>query len=210
MTQQNNNQKLHQPKKTSLGNDSFLESLRGIGNNTLSSVKNDLFKPGVKDIFDNLSPFSNFKQDLQPDLREKPPLDDNFGKENHYQQKRQFEIVKREERIIFTRAEKETQAQVQNLQTEIRKLAIATGDLTKEVQVAIMQEEVNPGVYHVNFLQKLYLWVKSLTAQVKESSYCLSVFNKKSQKKKSYWNQFKKSGSSFSLHHDRAVATQAG
>ncbi len=207
---QTNSAKPSPPKKQSVGNDSFLESLRGIGSNTVSSAKNDLLRPGMKDIFDSLSPFSNPQNDQQIDQREKPALEGNFWKEGSYQQKRQLEIVKREEKVVFTRQERETQAQVQNLQTEIKKLAVATGELAKEVQVAAMQEEVNPGVYHVNFLQKLFLWVKSLTAQVKESSYCLSIFNKKSQKKKGYWDQLKKSGSSFSLHHDRAVATQAG
>lgn len=205
-----NNSKPRPVKKQNTTDGSFLESLRTIGGSTLSSVKNDLLKPGAKDIFDSLSPFSNPKQSPPPGQGEKPPLEDNFWKENPYLQKRQFEIVKREERVVFTRAERETRAQVQNLQAEIKKLAVATGELASEVKVAAMQEEVNPGVYHLNFLQKLYQIIKSLRAQVQESSYCLSLWNKKSQMKKGYWNQFKKSGSSFSLHHDRAVATQAG
>ena len=205
-----NNLKPRPVKKQSDASDSFLESLRSIGGSTLSSVKNDLLKPGIVDIFKDLSPFPNFGKDSQSDQKEKPQQENAFWKETQNQQRRQFESVKREERIVFTRAERETQAQVQNLQTEIKKLAVATGELASEVKVAAMQEEVNPGVYHVNFLQKLYQTIKSLRISVQESSYCLSVFNKKSQKKKGYWNQFKKSGSSFSLHHDRSVATQAG
>jgi len=207
---QTNNAKPSPTKKQSVGNDSFLESLRGIGSNTLSSAKNDLLRPGIKDIFDSLSPFPDPQNNQQIDQREKSALEDNFWKEGRYQQKRQLEIVKREEKVVFTRQERETQAQVQNLQAEIKKLAVATGELAKEVQVATMQEEVNPGTYHLNFLQRLLLIVKSLNVQVRESSLWLASWNKKSQKKKGYWDQLKKSGSSFSLHHDRAVATQAG
>lgn len=205
-----NSAKSRAPKKQSAGNDSFLESLRGIGSNTLSSVKNDLLKPGAKDIFDSLSPFPNPQKNQPIDQREKPSLEDNFWKEGRHPQKSRLEIVKREERVVFTRQERETQAQVQNLQSEIKKLAVATGELAKEVQVATIQEEVNPGTYHLNFLQRLLLIVKSLKAQVQESSLWLASWNKKAKKQKSYWSQFKKSGSSFSLHHDRAVATQAG
>ncbi len=207
---QTNNAKPSPPKKQSVGNDSFLESLRSIGSNTLSSTKSDLLRPGIKDIFDSLSPFPNPQNNQQIDQREKSSSEDNFWKEGRYQQKKQLEIVKREERVVFTRQERETQAQVQNLQAEIKKLAVATGELAKEVQVATMQEEINPGTYHLNFLQRLLLIVKSLNAQVRESSLWLASWNKKSQKKKGYWDQLKKSGSSFSLHHDRAVATQAG
>ncbi len=207
---QTNSAKPRPPKKQSVGNDSFLESLRSIGSNTLSSTKNDLLRPGIKDIFDSLSPFPSPQNNQQIDQREKPALEDNFWKEGRYQQKRQLEIVKKEEKVVFTRQERETQAQVQNLQAEIKKLAVATGELAKEVQVATMQEEINPGTYHLNFLQRLLLIVKSLNVQVRESSLWLASWNKKSQKKKGYWNQLKKSGSSFSLHHDRAVATQAG
>ncbi len=167
---QTNNAKPSPPKKQSVGNDSFLESLRGIGSNTLSSAKNDLLRPGIKDIFDSLSPFPSPQNNQQIDQREKPALEDNFWKEGRYQQKRQLEIVKKEEKVVFTRQERETQAQVQNLQAEIKKLAVATGELAKEVQVATMQEEINPGTYHLNFLQRLLLIVKSLNVQVRESS----------------------------------------
>ncbi len=207
---QTNSAKPRPPKKQSVGNDSFLESLRSIGSNTLSSTKSDLLRPGIKDIFDSLSPFPNPQNNQQIDQREKSSSEDNFWKEGRYQQKKQLEIVKREERVVFTRQERETQAQVQNLQAEIKKLAVTTGELAKEVQVATMQEEINPGTYHLNFLQRLLLIVKSLNVQVRESSLWLASWNKKSQKKKGYWDQLKKSGSSFSLHHDRAVATQAG
>lgn len=207
----NNSKPLSSQKKSLPKSDSFLEQMRSISSGTMSSAKNDLFKPGVKDIFDSLSPFGSF--DNAENSQNSP---DNYSKIDQYserkfgQQKRQMEIARREERIVFTRKERENQMQVKSLQEEIKKLAVSTGELAREVQVATMQEEATPGTYHINFFQRLLMIVKNLRSQVQESSLWLSSWNKKSKKKNGYWNQFKKSGSSFSLHHDRAVATQAG
>lgn len=208
---QQNNSKSNVPKKKFNPKDnSFLESLRNIGSGAVSSAKNDLVKPGVKDIFDSFSPFKSNPPSDGQEFPKDPFANERFWEEKYKKLQRQHEVVRREEKVIFTRQERETQAQVKNLQEEIRKLATSTGELAREVQVATMQEEVNPGTYHLNFLQRLSLVIKNLRTQVQESSCWLASFNKKSKKKNGYWNQFKKSGSSFSLHHDRAVATQAG
>ena len=206
-----NNSKSNVPKKKFDPRDnSFLESLRSIGSGTVSSAKNDLVKPGVRDIFDSFSPFKSTPSGDSREFPKDPFANERFWEEKYKKLQRQHEVVGREEKVIFTRQERETQTQVKNLQDEIRKLATSTGELAREVQVATMQEEVNPGTYHLNFLQRLSLVIKNLRTQVQESSSWLACFNKKSKKKNGYWNQFKKSGSSFSLHHDRSVATQAG
>lgn len=204
----NNAQGGKQSKKSNIKSDSFLESFRSIGSGSVSSLKNDLLKPGAKDIFDSLSPFTKPQDQNKAGSNENIP--ENYWENKLRQQRRQFEIAKREERVVFTRQERETQVQVKNLQNEIKNLATATGTLAKEVQIAAMQEEVSPGTYHTNFLLRLLAIVKALKSQVQESSTWLASFNKKTKKQKNYWNQFEKSGSSFSLHHDRAVATQAG
>lgn len=212
--QQPNNSKNLPRKGQNPKNDFFIESLRGIGNSAVNSTKNDLLKPGVKDIFDSFSPFSfptNTNQ--RPSQGENPNLEADFWEKKYRQQAKQNEqlkVVKREETIVFTREQRETQSQVKGLQEEIQKMAQATGELAHEVQVATMQQEVKPGVYQLNFLQRLYLLIKKMRSEIQESSYWLASWNKKTQKKNGYWGKFKKSGSSFSLHHDRAVATQAG
>ena len=209
---QNNPKPAQRPKNQKNKADSFLEAFRDIGSGTASSLKNDLIKDGAKDIFSSLSPFGSQPNAGQSENfpKENPFQPDNFWENKLRQQKRQLEMTKREERVVFTRQERETQNQVKSLQGEIQKLASATGELSKEVQIAAMQEQANPGTYHLNFLQKLFAFVRSLRSQVQESSKWLSSCTNKSKKKNGYWNKFKKSGSSFSLHHDRAVATQAG
>lgn len=199
-----------QNKKSSVKSDSFAESIRGIGSNVGDSLKNDLFKPGAKDIFDSFSPFG-FPSPNENQKSNEGPYPRDFGQESLLRNKlRQSETVKREERVIFTRKERETQTQVKSLQEEIVKLAKATGEIAKETQIAAMNVQSTPGTYHINFFERLILIVRNLRGQIQDSSFWLASWNKKSQKKNIYWKNFKKSGSSFLLHHDRNVATQAG
>lgn len=202
--------KQSQNKKPGIKSDSFTESIRGIGSNVANSAKNDLLKPGLKDIFDSFSPFGTQPPSEYPRNNESPYSKD-FGQENLLRNKlRQTEAVKRDERVIFTRKERETQTQVKSLQDEIVKLAKATGEIARETQIAAMNVQSAPGTYHINFFERLIIIVRNLRGQLQDSSFWLSSWNKKAQKKNTYWKSFKKSGSSFLLHHDRNVATQAG
>jgi len=210
MQQQTSSSKNAPQRSKNIKTDSFLEALKGIGSSVSSSAKNDLLKPGIKDIFDSLSPFNQSQDNQKQDSGEISGLSENYWERKYHEQKRQLETVKREEKIVFNRQERETQVQVKNIQDEIKKLVVATGELSHEVQIAAMQEEVTPGIYHLNFLQKLFSLIASLRSGVQESSLWLASWNNKSQKKNGYWSKYKKSGSSFSLHHDQAIATQAG
>lgn len=206
---------LKQNTKKSNSRDSFLESFRDLGSDFYSTAKDDLIKKGSKDIFDSLFPFN------QPS----PPKQENSGNpfnpfpmeaelERKYRsQLRQTEIVRREEKVLFTRQQKETQQQVVSLQEEIKKLAKTTADLAseaKEAEITAMQELPEVGTYHLNFFARLRKLIAELRSQIQESSFWLAAWNKKAQKRNYYWNQFKKSGSKFLLSSDRYVATQAG
>lgn len=199
-----------QNKKAGIKSDSFIESIRGIGSNVGDSFKNDLLKPGAKDIFDSFSPF-NFPSQNENQKNIESPYPRDFGQESSLRNKlRQSETVKRDERVIFTRKERETQTQVKSLQDEIVKLAKATGEIAKEAQITAMNVQASPGTYHLNFFERLIIIVRNLRSQIQDSSFWLASWNKKAQKKNTYWKSFKKSGSSFLLHHDRNVSTQAG
>lgn len=202
------------PNKKNPSGDSFLEAFRDLGSNTSSTIKDDLFKKGAQDIFNSLSPFPNVpsssessKGDFEPSARES-------DLENRYrQQVSNLEVIHREEKVLFTREQRETQNQVSSLQQEIQKLAKSTAELAseaKQAEISAMQEAPLVGAYHVNFFTKLRKLIASLREQIHESSIWLNSWNKKAQKRNHYWNQFKKSGSKFLLSSDRYTATQAG
>lgn len=192
--------------------DSFLEAFRDIGSDTISSFKDDLFKDGAKDIFNSFSPFGQNSSDQKPNSFD--PYAKESGLEKRYQTNvSRLEVVKREEKVLFTREQRETQQQVVSLQQEIQKLAKSVAQLgseVKEAEITAMQEAPVVGTYHINFFTRLRKKIADITSEIKDSSFWLDSWNKKAQKKNYYWGQFKKSGSKFMLSSDRYVATQAG
>ncbi len=208
------NPKSGSPNKRGNARDSFLEAFRDIGSDTVSTVKNDLFKKGTSDIFNSFSPF---KQDSASENTKENPFDP-YKKEadlekNFRSKVTRLENIHREEKVLFTREQKETQNQVTALQEEIKKLAKSTADLAtevKEAEMSVLQEAPVVGTYHINFFMRLRKLIAELRSQIQESSFWLASWNKKAQKRNHYWNQFKKSGSKFMLSSDRYMATQAG
>jgi len=208
------NSKSGSQNKRSNQRDSFLEAFRDLGSNTSSSLKDDLLKKGAKDIFDSLSPFPNTPSSSESRDRGFEPSANELDSEKRYRsQVSNLETIHREEKVLFTREQRETQNQVSSLQEEIKKLAKSTAELAseaKEAEISAMQEAPLVGVYHITFLIRLRKLIASLREQIHESSIWLNSWNKKAQKRNHYWNQFKKSGSKFLLSSDRYTATQAG
>jgi ATPase subunit of ABC transporter with duplicated ATPase domains len=192
-------------------NDSFLEAFRDLGNDFFNTAKNDLLKAGANDIKDALFPLNNPSQKGESSdyLAQK-----EAELERNYRAKlRQTETIHRQEKVLFTREQRETQQQVTVLQEEIKKLAKATSDLAseaKEAEITALQTLPEVGTYHLNFFSRLRKIIAELRIQIQESSLWLAAWNKKAQKRNFYWGQFKKSGSKFLLSSDRYMATQAG
>ena len=82
--------------------------------------------------------------------------------------------------------------------------------MSKEVEIAAMQAPVEPGVYHLNFLEKLRETIIFLSKSIKESFNWLAVCNSRAKKRSHYWSQVKKSGTKYMLSQERYMATQAG
>jgi hypothetical protein len=192
-------------------NDSFLEAFRDLGNDFVSTASNNLLKAGAEDIKEALFPFgqSTAKGENPDRLAWK-----EAELERNYRAKlRQKETIHHQEKVLFTREQRETQQQVTTLQEEIKKLAKATASLAseaKEAEVTAMQTLPEVGTYHLNFFSRLRKVIAELRVQIEESSLWLAAWNKKAEKRNFYWGQFKKSGSKFLLSSDRYMATQAG
>ncbi len=206
------NIKSNRPNQNSAqSKDSFLEAFRDLGNDFVSTSTNDLLKAGAKDIKDAL--FHLSQSTSQKENPDQLAWKEAELERNYRTKLRQKEFIHREEKVLFTREQRETQQQVTSLQEEIKKLAKATSNLAseaKEAEVAAMQTLPEVGVYHVSFFDRLKKMIAELRVQIEESSLWLAAWNKKAQKRNFYWGQFKKSGSKFLLSSDRYMATQAG
>jgi hypothetical protein len=120
------------------------------------------------------------------------------------------EVLRKQEKLIFSSRDQETKTKVFALQQEVQKLALATNSLAKEAKVAAFSVPSQPGIYHETFFEKLISFIKSLTKKVENASVWLAAWNARSKKKPFYWAQVGKSGSKFMLSPDRYMSTQAG
>lgn len=184
--------------KRPFSSDSFLEAFRDLGNNVADKfIGSNVPSPSISN-----SELNNF-----PDIYQK---ESELEKKYQKQARWQAEVARKEEHVLFSRADRETKLHVQALRQEIHQLAKATNELAKEVEVASFQMPSEAGTYHINFFEKLRNLIKSLRSQIQESSMWLAEWNKKAKKKNFYWGQFKKSGTNFMLSSDRQVSTQTG
>jgi len=145
-------------------------------------------------------------------LREWDGRSKNSQEEEKTLQKR-FERIQQvhyQEQVVFNQNNQETQAQIKAIQEELKALVGSVKNLDKEVDKAVEQIPAHPGVYHLNFLEKLKQAVVLLKKRVEEASSWLELFNRKQAKKRGYWPQTRKLGTQFSESGERYVATSTG
>lgn len=208
-----------QPKKEKkISSDNFLEAFRDLGTNFVDTFKNDVVKGTGKRMIDALT--ENQKQDndfsLTPGSKDFSDSSFLFQKESDLEKKyqrqigQQIEIVKKEEKLLWSKENRETKLQVQALQQEIQQLVKASDNLAKEIEIASFQLPPETGKYHINFFERLRNLIRALRSKIQESSLWLAEWNKKAKRRNYYWGQVKKSGTKFMLSSDRQVATQTG
>jgi hypothetical protein len=190
-------QNTNQVKRSLANNDSFLEALRSLGAGSKMMKK----------------PFLSSSGEIKPSQS----LD--FGGLSNQQEKleqqrwgfyQDYLDLRKREQVVWTKQEQEVKLQVKAILSELKQIAAATKNLTKEVNVAAAQAPAETGVYHLNFFEKLRLALIELKKRVEESATWLATFNQKSKKRNYYWAQFKKSGTKYTLSADRYMATQVG
>lgn len=105
--------------------------------------------------------------------------------------------------------DRETRTQIDAIRKELQALAKSLKGLHQEIQTAINEEPVDPGIYHVNFYEQIRSFLSVLRQQIEDSRSWLSTFNRR-KKKMGYWGMYKKHGTSFGLSNERTLATSAG
>ena len=126
------------------------------------------------------------------------------------------QIQTRTEFTVFSKSEHQDKIIIQQEIISVRQeltLAIAEmkklGQRTTEYEKAVHENIAEPGVYHLNFFSRLSSMLMVLRQNIQESNSWMDMtFAKK--RAKGYWNKAKKGGTTFTLSHERKMATQAG
>jgi len=106
-------------------------------------------------------------------------------------------LLEQEKELVRKRGE-EIKAQVYILQRETEDLAKTTSALSEQVQTASSQAIVEPGIYHIGFLEKLIEFIResirSFRKKIDMASAWLAEADRRSAKKHLFWSQVKASG----------------
>lgn len=200
--------KIKTKKKRPVLSDNFLEKLRELGEDLGDSFAQDVIEGIPSTAADQI-----FDRKKSGTLRPNEALSLDEIKEREQFRRplsREFFRVRQEERLVFKQEEQKTRLQIKAIQEELKKLAESTKDLAKEVEIASKLEPVEPGVYHLNFFERLKQAIIIFRKNIEDSANWLTLFNQRAKKRGYYWTQFKKSGTKFMLSAERYTATQAG
>lgn len=164
-------------------NDSILESLRTLGGG--------VGKTALRSLFGEFRP--NQPYDLS---RERQPIP---------QMRRPEAFVRPQAKLEETGIKEK----IESVRMELRALAQAVKQLHSEITNQVDQAPVDPGIYHLNFFERLKGILKILRQQVEDSRSWLTLWTSR-KKKIGFWGKYKKHGTQFGLSSERTVATQAG
>ena len=197
-------------RKRPVATDNFLEALRNLGANVADSMVDDVAGGIAREAVNQVT--GNQKSgDLKPNQSldfDQMPWQEEARKERLFRQ--DFTDLTRQEKLIWARQEQETKMQISAILQELKKLAQSVKNLDKQVEIAAQEVPIDPGIYHINFFEKLRETIVLFRQRIEESANWLSVFNQRAKKRNFYWGQFKKSGTKFLLSQERYMSTQAG
>jgi len=182
-------------------NDNILESMRGIGSSVGKSVTKDVVGQIGLDMIQTLfqTPQSHTEQVRgtyeQPELpREQAPRTPTFVESMQMRESEDSRNVKR---------------QIEEVRQELKLLVASVKKMHQEVDKAVTETPVDPGVYHLNFYEQLKNFLRAMRQQVEDSGAWLAAFQTR-KKKMGYWGMYKKHGTTFGLSNERSLATSAG
>lgn len=192
--------------------DNFLEAFRELGKQTANTAK-DAVTGVASDVANQLSgkspnqPSGEFNQNQSFNFEQQLL---NREKESLKKARIHHEQIRRQEKLVFSRKEEQIKAQISAIQEELKKLIKEAVGLAQEVEVAVEQSIVNPGIYHLTFFDKLRQLLILLRKKVHDSRTWMHQVNARSASRKGYWGKVKQSGTKFMLSQERYMSTQAG
>ena len=192
-------------KQVHYKNDNLLESLGSIPTSVGSSTVSEFSKIGT-DIVSALLGGMPKSGELQPNQEIRLG---NTPEAPKAETQAKIEFHPAPQPQEHSRIEAETRQQLDAVRAELKALISSLKNLHQEVQTAVAQDVVQPGVYHINFYDQLRTFIHVLREQVEDSRTWLASFSTR-KKKLGYWGMYKKHGTTFGLSSERTLSTSAG
>lgn len=183
-------------------NDSILEALRDLSGGVGKTVAHDVAGKVASDALASLfgSPIK------QGEMHQNESIDFPVERQPRPQMRRPE--VRQPEKVIF-HEDAQIKQQLDAVRAELMALSKSVHMLNAEIQKAVAETPVMPGIYHVTFYEKLRVVLQMLREQIDDSRSWLTMHQSR-KKKMGYWGMFKKHGTTFGLSNERSLATSAG
>jgi len=202
--------KQQNPKKpVPYTNDNILESLRGVGG-TVVKTTGDTAGKISSDVLTSL--FGSLPKSGEPAPAQRGELKANQPIEFAPERQAVPHVARRPDILrppTVSLQEINIKQQIEAVRAELKSIAESLKNLHQDVQKAIREAPVEPGIYHLNFFVRLRSFLKLLREQIDDSRTWLTLSAGR-KKKMGYWGMYKKHGTTFGLSGERSIATQAG
>lgn len=216
----------NKPVKTQK-NDNPVEQLRGMGQSVVKDVANlagDIAQDALSSLL-GTPPKNHNQGTMQPgqpvDLGAPPPAQNFDSRPSRFpgmpeypgmpgarREVRQPGIA--QETINRLRAQEgQIMQQIEAVRQELRLLVAALKNVDQSIVNAVDGQMVDPGEYHLAFLERIKTVLKLIRQNLQSSSSWLNVM-KTRKRQKGFWAQYKKKGTEWGLNNERSVATQVG
>jgi hypothetical protein len=182
--------------------DNLLETLRDLSGGVGQTVKTDVVGKVATDALTSLFGGNPFDQTENRQFPRMPQREQESARpQAHVPEILQPHRLRDEQ--------EKTKQEIEAIRQELKSLSASIKSFSKEVDKAVAEMPVNPGVYHLNFYERLRAVLMLLREQIDDSSAWLATSSSRKQKK-SFWGKYKKHGTQFGLSSERTIATQAG
>jgi len=190
------NQQPQQPKKRLnpyVVGDNVLETVRSLGGNITKTAQDSATQIASDALHDIISGRTTETVPMEPREHVQPRISNK-------------ELIQ----PLIQKDLAETKQKLDAIRQELQALSKSIRGLQQEIQTAVMEMPVDPGIYHLNFFEQLKMLLKGIRERVDDSRVWLNAWNANVKKKRGYWGMYKKHGTSFGLSSERTIATQAG
>lgn len=199
-------------------NSNFVESIREVGGSVVKSIKNDVVKGTAKSIFEQL--LGSAKSGQAPDMQSPQSTEDleafvaereAAAAEEAKTSERAFQTHKQaESRVLFSLADEKLKHEIDDVRAELQAVAASMDKVEQAVEQAIIENVVDPGVYHLNFFRKVKAWLVFMRKSLNDGAAWLELSAGRGKQKSYFWGKSEKHGTSWSQSSERNVVLGAG
>ena len=173
-----------------------LEALKDLGGSTSKTFANDVLKESGAEFMRQLLGLrarTKASGELERGQSFEPAkaLTGEFQKEQKAHKQVRFERrLLEEEKAAIEKKNNQLKLQLHAITQEIQAVVTSTPKLARQVEVASLVSSVDPGIYHLVFLEKILEFLRSFRKKINNASDWLMATNKRTNKR-NFWNQYK-------------------